>query len=376
MNDPLLWLRRSARTGLLLAAPLTSVVGGCIAPPENVGSVFETEGSTTSVDASSTTYASESTTTSPILDLPAETGAIDPTAGCEKVDFLFVVDTSASMDEEQPNLVASVPVFLEQIEQTVATDYRILVVDHDAGPTFCEIYNDDPGAQCEQWCADSCPLGCDCWCGAGAIFPDPAPEAKCAEVEPGVCDLVLGSGIVADAYGNSCGVTGSDRFIDQDQPSLLETFSCMTALSLSGQDVETPIDAMTSALGEQARAGGCNEGFLRDDALLVITIITDTDDEASAGGPTQWKDMLLELKGASDDVGAASDRVVLLSIINDGDQPGATCSAGQTAPRLRELTESMPRGFSGSVCADDYSPFFAQALAVVDTACSEFVPPG
>ena len=31
-------------------------------------------------------------------------------------------------------------------------------------------------------------------------------------------------------------------------------------------------------------------------------------------------------------------------------------------------------GFVGSLCADSYAPFFADALAVIDLACDEFVP--
>ena len=45
--------------------------------------------------------------------------------------------------------------------------------------------------------------------------------------------------------------------------------------------------------------------------------------------------------------------------------------------RLRAFTQSFgDHGVVGSVCVDDYNPFFAQAVGIIDTACDEFVPPG
>ncbi|MEM7151651.1 MAG: hypothetical protein AAF799_02370 [Myxococcota bacterium] len=362
-----------------LLAPVLLAIGSygsaCNTPPENVGSIHETEDPpATTGDASMCGTDCE---TSSIPDIPADTSDIDPTAGCEKVDFLFVVDTSGSMDEEQLNLEASVPGFLAQIEQSVATDYRIMVIDHDAGPDYCEIINDGTD-DCTPWCESECPLGCDCWCGLGIDFENLPPEAACAVPDIDECALVLGSGITADTYGHSCGLEGGNRYIDQDHPSLASTFGCLTQISLAGHDAETPVAALIAALGPQEQVGGCNEGFLRDDALLVVTLITDEDDQESVGSPEQWRDTLLALKSGDDPEGGsrAEDRVALLSIIADGGQPGSSCDPAQSAARLQAFTDAMHHGTVGSVCASDYGPFFAQAIDVVDTACSEFVPVG
>ena len=54
--------------------------------------------------------------------------------GCEKIDFLFVIDNSGLMDDEQANLVASFPNFISTIQNTLmAQDYHIMAVDTDAG---------------------------------------------------------------------------------------------------------------------------------------------------------------------------------------------------------------------------------------------------
>jgi hypothetical protein len=54
--------------------------------------------------------------------------------GCSKIDFLFVVDNSGSMSEEQQALANSFPGFIESIQTTVkAEDYHIMVIDSDSG---------------------------------------------------------------------------------------------------------------------------------------------------------------------------------------------------------------------------------------------------
>ena len=42
--------------------------------------------------------------------------------------------------------------------------------------------------------------------------------------------------------------------------------------------------------------GGCNEGFLRDDALLMVTFAANTPDIDSAGKPKLWADAVLAAK--------------------------------------------------------------------------------
>ena len=43
-------------------------------------------------------------------------------------------------------------------------------------------------------------------------------------------------------------------------------------------------------------AGGCNEGFLRDDALLVVTFISDDPNYEDAGTPQSWYDAVVAAK--------------------------------------------------------------------------------
>lgn len=53
---------------------------------------------------------------------------------------------------------------------------------------------------------------------------------------------------------------------------------CLAALGTAGCPYEQPLATMVRALTDEAAAGGCNAGLLRDDALLLMLWITDEDD--------------------------------------------------------------------------------------------------
>ena len=65
----------------------------------------------------------------PLLDVGAGDGGV-PTGetgtgtGCAKVDFLFVIDNSNSMAEEQQRLVDAFPGFIASIEDTLGSSAR------------------------------------------------------------------------------------------------------------------------------------------------------------------------------------------------------------------------------------------------------------
>ncbi|MCH9683891.1 MAG: hypothetical protein K0V04_20835 [Deltaproteobacteria bacterium] len=276
--------------------------------------------------------------------------------GCEKVDFLFVIDSSRSMEDEQDNLLTSFPGFITAIEQTLEIDdFNLMVVD--AGVVA----------------------------GAG-------------------CDGTLGAGRVTSGSGQNCNLVGAQRYATADQPDLPAAFTCMGSRGFQGPGDEQTMDSLTTALGPLTDVGQCNEGFLRDDAILVVTIISDEEDSPldnsaappldgtcspadsdpnSAGDPAVWRDQVVAAKSGD------QDAVVVLSLIGDcdvgGNCPGieledpldplGPVSGAEPAPRLREFTQSFGFGSVGPVCADDYAPFFEQAVSVIESACDDFVPP-
>lgn len=294
--------------------------------------------------------------------------------GCQKVDFLFVVDNSGSMQDEQQNLVNSFPGFISTIQQTLmAKDYHILVVDTDAASLSFSSLNCSNGV-CTCMPEPQCCLG---MCYGNIVQPTPTECAgkPCSDYElPTGCDATLGAGKVADPLGNDCGITSGKRYMLDSQPNLTDTFACVAKVGAGGDGNELVVQAMMEAIGTQNEPGQCNEGFLRDDAILVVTFITDEEEDGkSPGNPTTWKQFLVDAKNGNEEA------VVMLGIVGDPDVAGGVCANGgdaDPAPILRGFAESFTYGQWGSVCAADYTPFFVDAVSVIDAACDDFVPPG
>jgi hypothetical protein len=55
-------------------------------------------------------------------------------------------------------------------------------------------------------------------------------------------------------------------------------FTCLATLGTAGCNFEQPLAALEKALFDNAAPGGCNEGFLRPDSLLMLIVVTDEDD--------------------------------------------------------------------------------------------------
>ncbi len=275
----------------------------------------------------------------------------EPAGGCQKIDFLFVVDNSGSMADEQESLANSFGGFIDSIQNTVmAKDYHIMVIDTDAGNAFLQ--------QCFVICG---------------ILPEcegyPCNMLPMAEG----CDAALGTGLINDPSATACGVVGGHRYMVDGQPDLAGTFECLAKVGTDGDGSERPMEAMVTAVTALNGAGDCNEGFLRKDALLVVTYITDEEDDGqSNGNPVGWKAGLVAAKYGSE------KSIVVLGLIGDPDQPNPVCAEGQAeaSPRLLEFAESFTYGTWGSICSPDYAPFFDASVSVIDTACQQFEPPG
>ncbi|HET6582868.1 MAG TPA: hypothetical protein VFG69_05460 [Nannocystaceae bacterium] len=308
------------------------------------------------------------------FDTPSslDEGPVDTSSdGCNKVDFLFVIDNSISMGDEQQNLAVSFPQFIDTIQSEVVDDWRVMVIDTDPQDKW-----DEDLAECHEGKCD----GEDPTENCGVITPQ---DLWTCGALPDIdeCDAVLGSGVDHDRseQRNACGLD-QGRWFDDAQPDADAAFACASSL-YDGNSPELGMEGMLAAVSpELVGPGGCNEGFLRDDAVLVVTVITDEEDDGdSLGDPMSWHDDLLARKNGN------ATAIVVLGLVGDTSLPGAVCppdsvpgsTGGEYSPRLISFVESFgDRGLWGSVCAPDYSDFFAQAVALIDTACDEFEPEG
>jgi hypothetical protein len=279
-------------------------------------------------------------------DGDADAGDDGSLAGCEKVDFLFVLDNSVSILDEISNLTGSFPGFVDGIENTLtANDWHVGVVSSE------EFENNQVG--CREY---------------GALVTE-----------------TVGAG--TGSSDTVCGPFAEGRYLTKAD-DLATDFECIARLGADAFD-ERPMQSIVAAVdGSLAGPGGCNEGFLRDDALLVIVIVTDEEDDweyfdpgdndkwqGSDGNPPDWIAAVTAAK-----LGKPENAVVVAIV---GGAPNSVCprefdgvNGAQDAVRIKQFAQAFPNHFIGDVCADSYVPVFEQALGVIDTACDEFVPPG
>jgi hypothetical protein len=244
---------------------------------------------------------------------------------CDAVDLLFVIDNSGSMGDEQAQLVASFPGFVEGIASTLGpdTDWHVGVITTDDNRFNA------PGCQ-----------------RLGALTTRTGGEAS--------SDAICGPFAAATPY-----ITRAD--------DLAQSFACAARVGVGGSGIERPMDAITTALG--GGLGGCNDGFLRDEALLVLVLVTDEDDQAdSRGEPEDWYDAVVAAKHGD----AAA--VVVLALVGlprpNACPPGdGSVDGAETAAQLLSFAAMFEHGRAADVCADDYGGSFHTAIAGVAAAC-------
>jgi hypothetical protein len=303
------------------------------APPTTGEPAPTTSGA--SEDGTSASEPDPGSTTSgdPRLDLGAGPDFGPRTTGCDKVDLLFVIDNSLSMAAEQTSLISSFPGFITGIQDQLvdADSYHVGVVTTDA-------------------------------------FAHNAADCR-----------TLGA-LVTSTDDGPCGPYAAGGGYMSEADDLAATFDCAARVGLDGDHDEQPVAAADAAIGAAlAGPGGCNAGFIRDDALLVVTLISDEEDDVEAknggspGDPDTWFTNLVGHKAGIE------TNVVLLTII--GGAPGNSCppysppTGAEDAPRLRALADLFTYGSVGDVCAASYDVFFQSAIAAIDTACQKFTPP-
>ena len=298
--------------------------------------------------------------TEPLRDLGSEPDfGPDKPLGCKgKIDFLFLISRYGSMKTEQEQLLASFPGFIDTI-QTMFPEFDTHVMVANPDGTW-------PGWACEQYlCENDAPYcgenGKDYVCGPGSY--ELATE----------CDEVLGAGLLFNAgpfaTNTPCSLAGGHRYITHDEPDILGAFGCIATVGTYGP-VPSTGDALIAALSPYLTVGECNKDFLRDDALLFLTVITDSEDEQSKTEPVDWYKAIVKAKHGD------PDAVVTLLVrpqINADPPPGCTTD-GDGKSKLRDLITMLPFHVEGDICAPSYASYFTEAAKLVGEACASFIP--
>ena len=99
------------------------------------------------------------------------------------------------------------------------------------------------------------------------IAPDPAAIVRRYPFAQFVTETALGQVCTPFDEGGRFATESDD---------LEEKFPCMANVGTSGSPIEQPVTALIASFEEDKRGpGDCNEDFLRDDAILVVVIVTD-----------------------------------------------------------------------------------------------------
>jgi hypothetical protein len=298
----------------------TPVTGGADATSAGTGG---TSGSTAAVDGTGEAIK---------FDLGLLPDAPMLEMGCSKVDFLFVIDNSGSMSAQQTQLLASFQGFIDAIQaslQDSVDSYHVGVITSDA-------------------------------------YSSNAPGCN-----------VLGGLVTQTQAGGNCAPFAEGGRYATDMDDLSAKFPCMANVGAFGSGTELPVTATIAAFDPaMSQPGACNEGFLRDDAILVLVVLTDdppydgTMDDAHPMAMTAgWHDAIVAAKNGD------PEAMVVIGFVPWTD---VTCVVFNIeSPNLIDFVQSFgEQGVIASICEPDFGPVFAQTVETIVTTCENFDPPG
>ena len=349
----------SCKDGFCGAAPVGQSSSGSTpttsasASSTSVASTTTTDDTTLSVsvavaaEAFDSTTSTTSTTSEVVSTGLASSGTTGETCGigrCKDVDLLFVYDDSPSMAPKIQTIITAMLAF----QIVVFPELKNLCSLHIGVVTTDQVYPFNP-PECQQ-------------IGALTSVNQQGVECSFAEGHP---------------YAT---------LADLDDPTV---FACGFDVGSNGETDERPIDAMFAAVTDKDLNTGCNDGFYRPDALLVLGLAIDEDDDnndaqgnsgSQKGAADLWGPLFQALKsnGVED--------MYVFALLGDEDPnttmcpwdplAGADGMGAESAPNLRTFVNSFPaaRQEIASICnepdVDTYLPFAQQVLSEMVAACA------
>jgi len=294
-------------------------------------------------------------------DSDSDTGTSTYDQGCTMMDILFVIDDSGSMRCEQEMLIAAFPQFIQVIEdynqsQGGGLSYRLGVTSTGRTVTF-------------------------------TLDPPFIPPLTFTE----------------HGMNGELNEIGGQRWIDGpgNQTEITTWFSQAADLGTNGPSYEMPLQCMALALHKD-QPGEVNEGFLREDSLFILVIITDEDDcsrtdnnftithDTCTSDPLA-EGMLVPLQSYKDYLderfGSPSRYVVVTIAGLDGcgaDAYPTTCNedssyaGAKAAIRLQDFMDNYigagpdDNGLFSDICTNTMTDALQEALEKMTVACDEF----
>jgi hypothetical protein len=244
------------------------------------------------------------------------------------MDILFVIDNSASMTEEQANLAASFPKFIQVLDRARngELDYRVGVTT--------------------------------------TAFPT---ELLGIQLMTGEQGTLLKSQSM------------TNRWLARGETNLSAQFSAIATVGTGGSGQEQPLKAARAAVTERMQ-DGTNSGFVRDDALLAVVILTDEDDQSAddsqggfplPGNSTPVSEFVMALDAVKGARSAWATAVIAGAVA-----PQCTSAFGSAsyAARLDQfVSEAGDNAVFSSICDGDLSKALEDALNTFTFACDNYI---
>ena len=292
-----------------------------------------------------------------LLNVPEEAagGEGSESGGCEKIDFLFVLDNSGSMAAAQDALRDAFPDFAGSILNHLGVeDHHVLVVDSDDKRDIIQ--------SCDDF--------------SSSIQTDP-------EVPREECDERFGAGNMISSTVNAawteiaekrCDFGDERRFLRSSDDDFLEKFECIASVGSAGSSRERPLSAMVRSLRNET--DGCNGGFVREDAILVVTIVSDDfpNDAACPGDAEGTPEDVAEWVGALKETKEGRDGAITVLFVHD--------KLNQMVPSFDAFVEGMGDDILESSIYDanymvtDFTSIFEEAVEEIQDSCENFTPIG
>ena len=298
---------------------------------ESNGGTSTSDGATVTTDPDDEDTSSGGDSGDPLFDLGIIPDTPVQEMGCEGIDFLFAIDNSGSMGAQQGQLLASFPGFITAIQNSLenVSSYHVGVITSD------NYTSNEPGC------------------------------------------TTLGDLVTQTATHGVCGPFAEGGRFATDADDLATVFPCMGEVGSFGSPIEQPVSASVAAVSEaKAAAGACNEGFLRENSILVLVVLTDDppydpdfDDAHPNTDTSGWYQAIIDAKGGN------AEAVVVIGFIPWSD---VSCvPIGIESPNLIGFVDSSgDQGIKASICEPDFGPVFASTVETIQFTCDNFVPQG
>jgi len=311
-----------------------------------------TGGPSTTVEASTAGMLSSSSGDGPRLDL----GVGDDMGGgngCSKIDFVFAIDASAWMKENYAGLEAALPHFIDAIDEVFPNVDLHIIVANTSG----------------MWGTWKCPINlCSLEEGCQEIGEPDYPCDVVHEIEEmPKCDRTFGAGVTfptgRDATNSRCELVGGRRYLTREEPDLKGSFLCIASQGYAARYEATGWASGRALNYDLNRPGGCNDGFFREDAHLVVIAISFAGSFDGGYNPKVWADAVLDAKGGE------QDAVSLIALLNDTRLGGKPCYEPTSKHQLFAYSEYFEHRLVRNLCDEALEEDFDAGMEMVRAQC-------